>query len=146
VIRGYFDRLRYERPVPRVQVDVSLPRISPFPAQVNFLIDSGATSSTLHPQDMLARFRLTPSELTAADRWPRQRTGFGIGGRVLDFVEPATVRFERDDGTVLGLDVEILIARLTPENEELPSLLGWDVLRHFRLTLDVRTGDVLLQE
>jgi hypothetical protein len=86
------------------------------------------------------------NELTSTERWPRQRAGMGIGGRVLNFIESAALRIERDDGTVLTLEQEILVTQLTAENENLPSLLGWDVLRHFRLTLDARAGLVQLDE
>ena len=146
MIRGYFEPFRFERPVARIEVDVSLPRVSPFSARIDFLIDTGATSSTVHPHDMLTHFRVTPNELASPDRWPRRRTGFGIGGGVLDYIESAELRFERDDGTVLALEQDILIAQLTSENEDLPSLLGWDVLQHFRLTLDARTSLVMLDE
>jgi hypothetical protein len=146
MIRGYFEPFRFERPVAQIEVDVSLPRVSPFPAKIEFLIDTGATSSTVHPSDMLSRFRVIPSELASAERWPRQRAGWGIGGRVIDYIESAELRFRRDNGTVLMLAQDILIAQFTPENEDLPSLLGWDVLRHFRLTLDARTSLVQLDE
>jgi predicted aspartyl protease len=146
MIRGYFNVVRYERPLPRIEIDLSLPRISPFPATIDFLIDTGATSSTIHPGDMLARFRLTRGELTSTDRWPRHKMGLGVGGRVLDYIELARLRFQRENGTVLTLEQDILIAQLTSDNEELPSLLGWDVLRHFRVTLDARTGLVTLEE
>jgi hypothetical protein len=146
MIHGYFDVLRYERPLPRVQIDLSLPRISSFPSTIDFLIDTGATASTIHPGDMLARFRLTRGELASADRWPRRRTGLGVGGRVLDYIEFAELRFERADGTALRLEQDVLIAQLTIDNVELPSLLGWDVLRYFRVTLDARVGLVLLEE
>ena len=36
------------------------------------------------------------------------------------------------------------LLKLRP-NEGLPSLLGWDVLMHFRVVTDARTGDVLFE-
>jgi hypothetical protein len=146
MIRGYFEPFRFERPVARIEVDVSLPRVSPFPARIDFLIDTGATSSTIHPHDMLTHFSMTPNDLASVERWPRRKAGLGIGGRVLDSIESAELRFERDDGTVLALEQDVLIAQPTADNDRLPLLLSWDVLRHFRLTLDARTGLVLLDE
>lgn len=146
MIHGYFDVLRFERPVPRVPIDTMLPRISPLPSTIDFLIDTGATRSTIHPGDMIARFRVNPSDLASADRWPRRRPGLGIGGRVLDYIELANLRFERDDGSALRLEQDVLIAQLAADNEGLPSLLGWDVLRHFHISLDARSGLVMLEE
>jgi hypothetical protein len=40
------------------------------------------------------------------------------------------------------LQQDIRIAPLLPQTQRLPSLLGWDVLRHFRLVLDHSAGSV----
>ena len=146
MIRGYFDRIGYERPVARLEIDCSLPMVSPIAETIDFLIDTGSISTTLHPRDMIRSFHLTRGELAAPERWNRSRTGIGIGGRVMEFIEAAQLRLRRDDGTLRTFEHDVLIAQLTSENEYLPSLLGWDVLRHFRLTLDTRTGVVLLEE
>ena len=69
-----------------------------------------------------------------------------IGGRVVSFVERANPAFERDDGTFVTLDEDIHVAQLADANQGLPSILGWDLLRHFQLTLDARTGLVRLEE
>ena len=48
----------------------------------------------------------------------------------------ASYYFVQTDGQILGMPGQIEIARLDTENRQIPSLLGWDVLQHFKLTLD----------
>src|SRR5215212_10090518 len=146
VITGFFDGIRFVRPLPRVSVRVTLAELSPFPATIDFVLDTGATATTIHPMDMLEHFRVLPTHLADPERWRRHTGGQGIGGRVLSFVERADLAFEREDGTFLALDEEIHVAQLADASQGLPSILGWDVLRHFRLTLDARTGLVRLEE
>lgn len=60
----------------------------------------------------------------------------GIGGGAAFLPVPAEYRFE---DTVIGQMVirsSTEIAQLTTVNRAIPSLLGWDVLQHFKLTLD----------
>lgn len=146
MIRGYFDHLNFERPMPRVEGGLSLPRLSPLPVRIDFLIDTGASSSTIHPADMWDGFRLTTRELADAGRWHGQSVGVGIGGQVLHYREVGRIHLPRLDRSEWVEGIEALIAQPTPQNRIFPSLLGWDVLRHFRLTLDARTGEVLLAE
>ncbi|MBI2761680.1 MAG: hypothetical protein HYX51_09675 [Chloroflexi bacterium] len=53
--------------------------------------------------------------------------------------------FRQDDGLIHAGDGQIRLAALSPANGNLPSLLGWDVLRRFRLTTDWDTCEVLLE-
>lgn len=123
-----------------------VPANSIFPITVPFLIDTGAMTSTLHPRDVLSRLGLSPDRLATPEEWDRRSTSVGIGGTAMHLVEPARLEFSRDDRSVRALEQDIEIAQLTDVNDYLPALLGWDVLRHFRLTLDARTGEVLLDE
>ena len=146
MIRGFFDPTSFERPVPRFWVSMRLPGVSPRWALVNFLIDTGAPSTALHPSDMVKRFELDVTRLASPEQWSRRTTITGISGGVVSYIEPATYAFLREDQTVLELNQDVLIAQWMPANEELPSVLGWDILRHFGLSLDARTGKVLLEE
>ena len=60
----------------------------------------------------------------------------GIGGTAAFLSVPAEYRFEDSDGGILELRRTIDLAQLTTVNRAIPSLLGWDVLQHFKLTLD----------
>jgi hypothetical protein len=48
----------------------------------------------------------------------------------------ASFAFLHADGTPLVLDGTIDIARRPPANQTIPSLLGWDILRHFDVRLN----------
>jgi len=52
--------------------------------------------------------------------------------------------FEHEDGRRQIIDDEIHLAQPTDYNRRFPSLLGWDILKYFRLTIDGRTGEVTL--
>jgi hypothetical protein len=69
----------------------------------------------------------------------------GIGGSTNDFPVPARYSFAEESGERIVIDGEILVAQLTPATEPLPSLLGWDVLRHFELTTNLPAGRVTLR-
>jgi len=45
---------------------------------------------------------------------------------------------------LIAVQTDIEVAPLRPETESLPSLLGWDVLREFRLALDWDRREVTL--
>lgn len=72
----------------------------------------------------------------APQLWPRQRTLGGVGGSTTYYVHPALFGFQYDDQQPRVLQGEILVAEPNASNRRVPSLLGWDVLRHFRVTLD----------
>ena len=57
-------------------------------------------------------------------------------GRVSTIVTPARFAFRHADGNVQVIQSDLWIARPSPANDSLESLLGWDVLRHFRLELE----------
>lgn len=65
----------------------------------------------------------------------------GIGGRQRDFAEEAVISFEHGLQVVTYLQ-QIDIAPPLDHNRWLPSLLGMDVIRHWRMVCDVR-NDVL---
>ena len=145
MIRGHFDFRAFTRPMPRVRVALFLPGISVNWALVPFVVDTGASRTVLNPDDSFA-VGIAAERLQDPSQWPDHRSAAGIGGMVTNYVHPAQYRFFRADQTSLTLSQEILIAGLTSATPRLPSLLGWDVLRHFRFCTDVRTGEVLLEE
>ena len=121
---------------PRVQVGLSLEGIGfPF-GHIQFLLDTGATTSCLHPDDAVLRMGVTFPQFEQLLQSGSPAPIRGVGGSVPYFHVPATYFFLHEDirlETILG---EILVAVPSRENRGLPSLLGWDVLSQFHLDLD----------
>ena len=122
--------------MPVVPVHIHLPGLTPLPVSINFLIDTGNTDSCLHPRDTRGRLQIEPDLLASPESWPSVRVSHGIGGTNLSFGHPAVYTFLHDDGSLQEIEADIDSARPTPANERFPSLLGWDVLRFFRIELD----------
>ena len=129
MIHGYFDE--YGRPyvegrliIERLEVD----------GTVHFLVDTGADSTVLHPRDgvrLNCRFDLLGGP----------RSMGGIGGRQDYYPEDgATIVFYGEDTTYTFTDVRINIAKPSPEDRNLPSLLGNDVLGLLRMDYHRRAG------
>jgi hypothetical protein len=143
VIRGYFN-LGSGWPVPWVRVNLFLPGHSRDWQPVEFLLDTGASVSCLHPLDAVL-VGIEAPRLTSAASWARREQSFGVGGAAANFVTPARYAFERIDEPPYFIDSDIRVAQLTRANQRLPSLLGWDVLKHFALSIDQEAGEVTLR-
>ena len=129
MIHGYFDR--YGRPyvegrliIERLEVDDT----------VHFLVDTGSDSMALHPHDGEAlgcRYDLLVSP----------RSMGGVGGEQEYYPEDgATIIFYGEDTTYTFADLRISIAKPAPNNRDLPSLLGNDVLGLLRMDYHRRAG------
>lgn len=134
MIRGCFADPAW--PVPTVQAAVAAPQLGPGAPVPEFLVDTGATRTCLHPADVVAKFGVDPSLLADSRQWSRHVTPHGVGGQAIYYPVSATFAFLHDDLTVQEIQEEIWVAQLRDGNETLPSLLGWDVLRHFELVLN----------
>jgi hypothetical protein len=139
VIRGRFDP-RYTHPWPRERVGIRLTSISPDWAIVDFVLDTGASATCIHPADAIQHVGLDPVMLTDPSRWPNAVAFGGIGGSVNYFTTPAEYALVHDPGEVTFLAGTIKVAQWTQTNQSLPSLLGWDVLAEFRLYCDPGAG------
>ena len=107
--------------------------------EIEFLVDTGADSTILGPVDVL----FLDLDIGALPAGPRS---VGVGGRIATARVDATLVFS-------NRSVPIVLRVLSPRSRRqqqavlrLPSLLGWDVLRHYALILEERTGRVLLLE
>lgn len=109
---------------PFVQGRLLLPRLG-VDGLVDFWVDTGATSTVLHPGD---------ASLLAVD-YARLRGDVPVltaGGIALNHVEPALVVFaEANRGLLRAYALRLLIPPPSPANLRLPSLLGLDVVRRW---------------
>ncbi len=122
-----------------------LPRLN-VQGNVSFLMDTGADSSMVMPND--AKRLAIPYDKLQGDR----ECG-GIGGIVHSFTERAILVFTDPNVMLYGYDLEVDIMPDGPEMEEVPSLLGRDVLDRWRITYDpqgvglrakVRSADITI--
>lgn len=135
MIAGWFDAL--DRP--RVRARLIIPRLG-VNGRVNFLVDTGATITTLHPDDG-RRVNCPFDEL----RTPRNMAG--VGGSNRYFQEPAVVVLYDRAGTHT-FDIELLVSKPHPPSaanphpvvSRPPSLLGRDVLNRMRTDYDFPAG------
>ena len=129
MIHGYFDE--YGRPY--VEGRLIIERLG-IDGQVQFLVDTGADSTALHPwdgQELGCRYDLLVSP----------RSMGGVGGRQDYYPEDgATIVFYGEGVEYTFTDIRISIARPAPENRSLPSLLGNDVLGLLRMDYHRRAG------
>lgn len=131
--------------MPVVRVSLHLPGITTDFVAIDFLVDTGATDTYLHPLDALTRIGIEPAVLAAPQRWSQRRTTHGIGGNVICYVHPAVYVFHHDDGHTQQVTQEIEIATLTSESSKLPFLLGVDILRYFKLSMDSASQRLALE-
>ena len=145
MIRGYFDTA-WPAPLPAVRVALFMPGVMPRWSITTFLIDTGATTTVIHPLAAVRDLGIDAARLNDPAQWPRQTDVYGVGGVVRNYLVPAELTFAREDGTLKTIEQSFQVARERSGNERLPSLLGWDILRHFRLTVDWRARLVTLEE
>jgi hypothetical protein len=144
LISGHFG-LNFVLPLPVVRVSLHLPRITKDFVAIDFLLDTGATNTCLHPQDAMTKVGIPMGTLSRPDRWHQRMRMPGIGGSPEYYIWPAIYGFDHDDGHFQQLSGEIRIAPLPATNPSLPSLLGWDVLRYFRVDVDFAGQQVVLR-
>ena len=99
---------------------------------MEFLVDTGSQSTLLHP-DALGLLRITPNEGLFRQAASTSR---GLGGRHSHFIDACDLFLRNDDGEYDRLTLPIRFARPTLANATLPSLLGSDVLHHYRMTFE----------
>ena len=123
MIIGQFDS--FGRPYVVCRLIIPRFRVSSW---ISFLLDTGADSASVHPRD--ARDAGIPFAQLG-----NRRSSRGIGGRSSYFREPAILAFS-DDAVVRFYEVGLLIAEPNDTNEGLPSLLGRNVINHWRMVYD----------
>jgi hypothetical protein len=141
---GTFDPASPEWPVPLVRAHLYVPGITTTWQIAEFLLDTGASSTILHPAQAVA-VGFTLDQLQTPQPWDREAVS-GVGGDVTNYVLPAGYGFVFPDASTKVLRGAIRVAPLTPESARLPSLLGWDVLQYFRVVTDWAVREVSLTE
>ena len=147
MIRGSFvsfDEYSDRDLMPVVRVTVSIERLKEPAGGIDFVIDTGAQFTNIQPNDAYLWAEIPDDQLSDPAMWPRTTYGSGIGGLGVFFPMPASYRFRHESGRVETIVGRIYIAQLTRDNINMPSLMGWDILRQFRIALDYGAGEARL--
>ncbi len=113
------------------------------PLSVRFLIDTGATRTTLSPR---AANRVFPGYAKLDwTRDPRLSAVHGIGGTSRIIRRTCAIRFQDDQAGPIYWDGPVDLIEPTADGWALPSLLGRDVLDNFRLTVSKRESLISLE-
>ena len=139
-VRGYFtDGVRR----PYVNAEVVLPRLGVV-GEIALLVDTGSDSTIIHWRDRL-RLRTSKGQLLAADTVFQDGTeASGIAGSHVQYgSENAVLFFDTEEGRQLLVPVRLDI-ELAPGTQEVPSLLGRDVLSEARMDFNMPADDLVL--
>lgn len=112
--------------------------------EVDFVIDTGASISVLHPADAIEELGIDPARLANPDRWTDHRSHRGVGGAATFYLQLADYSFLHAEGHWQSTRGHVSIAQSTEHNQRMRSLLGWDILQHFSLHLDWSSRRVTL--
>lgn len=128
---GFYRSVADEPPAPYLKAQVTLPNLG-VAGEVDFLIDTGADVTFLHPEDAdnlgIDPGRLNPDAL--------EKTS-GLGGEADYYRETAVLVFRDSAGQDLRCDLDVFInPRPTSALLDAPSLLGRDFLNRCDLRLN----------
>ncbi|MBI2909381.1 MAG: retropepsin-like domain-containing protein [Chloroflexi bacterium] len=137
-VKGWFDP--EERPY--IQCFLLVPRFKK-EAQVDFLFDTGSDVTTLSPRDGrklgLDYARLRFNEPVS-----------GCGSNQLDAVLEAVIGLPDENGNTPAFRLRLHVAPYAAGQEELPSIMGRDIIRRFEVVMNLRrrqlTCDVLTSD
>ena len=119
-------------PHPWLVMTVVVAEFGPRAGQVPFIVDTGATASVIHATDAIYLFGRSDTDLDSSN-WTDPKSVRGVGGSLLVKESTATFAFRHDDGTIDSIRATVLIGDM--RSVGLPSLLGRDLLRLFRLEI-----------
>ena len=138
MISGYFSA-RWGCPF--VWTRLAIPGRPPQP--VPFLIDTGSSTSIVHAKDARTRLNLATDAMQPTAWTPEETVRRrGVAGVALSRLIEATFEFKHDDGALQAIAETIELGAV--DSQQLPSLLGWDILSRFRIQLDRGAGAVTL--
>ena len=122
-VEGWYKDRSPAPPAPFVRAIVKLPRLDIW-GNVDFLVDSGADSSSLHP------FDIRSLKIEHAKLQPSSVTGRGIGGELQYHIEAAELYFVGGNDRTwwrchdFRICAELIDPAIAEAVEGLPSLLG----------------------
>ena len=145
MITGFFPPDR--PPHPYLSVAVFVPGVSTEWALVDFLIDTGAARTSIHPLDAIRRLGISPAMLADRSQWQNTIASGGVGGPATYFDLPAFYGFQTDADVAWDIiEGRLMLAELTAHNQRIPSLMGWDLLSLFELVIHGGNGRVTLKQ
>jgi hypothetical protein len=143
-IRGWFGLVAGWM-LPQVRASLYLPGVSADWSQVDFLLDTGCTHSLLQTEDAITQIGIAPERLQQPVLWRDVVTSLGVGGLSRMYRVPARYSLADDSGRMEIVEGQIHIAQFVSRQQQLPSLLGWDVLKEFDISLNQGAGIVALR-
>ena len=111
---------------PYLEGKLAIPGLAP-PSSILFCVDTGADGTTLLPADSIRMgidFEALHGEAAEA---------IGLGGSVRGITIPAMVTFNEQGVAIYVYNIDLTIVAPEGNNEDLPSLLGRDVLNRWRM-------------
>lgn len=139
-IRGFLTAAQ-EATRPYVACYVWFPRLL-VGAAVRLLVDTGADTTTIHWGDRVTLTTLDGLPLPSDVRFQEDAQAAGISGVPVAYGrEQALLVLVDEEGTPVYFTETIQIA-LDTQTQRIPSLLGRDLMRQMRLTLDLPAGEV----
>ena len=123
---------------PYMQAWIHIPRLE-VEGTLWFLADTGADRTTLMPVDGLP-IEVNYEKLEDGSK----KTASGIGGSSDSFTEEAFVLFaDADDEVAYGYRIELAIIPPEDSNESIPSLLGRDIMKNWRIVFDQSENELI---
>ena len=141
-VRGYYSDDAWRRPLVRARV--AIPRLA-VSAPIEFLVDTGADRTAIHWNDRQAFEGAGAAPLPADAAFPETVTLSGISGQRIRYgLDEAQLFFRSEQGPVLLVRMTLGVA-LDPI-PGVPSLLGRDFFRRFRLEFDMPEDRLVIEQ
>ncbi len=132
---------------PLVEVTIKIPMLAiekPF----TLMVDTGSHMTALHVRDVP---RLGERGYRLIRRLNNSLNSSGVGGSAIYFVVPAQIVFEHEDGALEQHDFDLWVSKRARKGSrklanqlKIPSVLGRDVLYHFRMVMDYSNNQLFL--
>ncbi len=135
MIRGEFN---HDAPYFRVVINFDDSAKGPLELTASLLADTGADHCVLTPS-VYQKMGISYDDFRKFDL--AVDTG-GFGGEFTARSVPGHINLRDEDGTYWRIAVNIDVAKPHPDTYWLPSVLGRDVLNHFRLSMELSTSEL----
>ena len=140
MIEGYFSS--HINPWPWVDVAVLIDGDNADWILIPFVVDTGAATTCVHALDAVTRLGMSPASLDPASWSGSVSVIGGTAGSLSYLTKEASFGFLQNDGSWITIDGDIRISEAS--SGFTPSVLGWDLLRHFKTTVVGRPQSVQL--